>query len=520
MRKKVFIFISFLVVVAALLVACYEELDMGRSKADFSMTYEEEVTAAREFYESLRDSKTRGASMDLKSESGMIANMEPLWGKEFAYRRKGKKNRTVEAVMDGSKRMLFILPEVREKYLQTKDPRYKQSITRLVVKTDSDTGEKQAFTMTILPDLAYLEKTNFKPFYNTYVQKDKDFSGVILFHELDGYFANGWRYTDGKVTHSISGTTFSHEEIEQYKAQTRATEEQCTWIHYYIEIEQCRVWCYMNEYKFECGEEQDCYTYWEYYTSKYECVEVDIPGSGGENDGGYIPPPDTPTGDRTDPAVDCAAVASMMVDEAFNHGLDTLWGAASGTNRDAYYRNVEDGWIIDELSNVITPSGRTRTSLRYDAEDLEGRVFDKRVHTHPDGSSSPSFDDIYALCRDFNQGRCSEDYFYGVISTYGIVGFTISNRDAFSEYASLLIDTQKGDATYATMESEYNSMVILGTKGSEERIKDLITYFEKYSSGINVISGARMDEDYNESKDFLWRANKKSRTGTLINKCK
>ena len=149
MKKNVLTFISFIIGVTILLVACYEELDTERSKENVFMTYEEEVTAAREFYESMRDSKTRGVDADFKTESGMIANMEPLWGKQFAYRRKNKKIRTVEAVMDGSKRVVFMLPEVREKYKQTKDSRYKQSMTRLVVTTDLGTGVQQDFTMTI-----------------------------------------------------------------------------------------------------------------------------------------------------------------------------------------------------------------------------------------------------------------------------------------------------------------------------------------------------------------------------------
>ena len=208
MKKKILFGASFFVVAAVLLVACYEEMDVKRSEKSGFLTYEEEVTAAREFYEAKRPPKTR-VTADLSTESGMIANMEPLWGKQFTYRRKNKKVRTVETVMEGSKRITFMLPEVRKKYKETKDPRYKQSMTRLVVETNVETGEKQVFTMTIMPDLDYLERTNFKPFYNTYLQRDEHFSGLILFHELDGSFANGWRYKDGKITHTIKESPFS-----------------------------------------------------------------------------------------------------------------------------------------------------------------------------------------------------------------------------------------------------------------------------------------------------------------------
>jgi hypothetical protein len=38
---------------------------------------------------------------------------------------------------------------------------------------------------------------------NTYLTKDKNFNGLVLFHSTDGVFVNGWRYTNGKVTHTV-----------------------------------------------------------------------------------------------------------------------------------------------------------------------------------------------------------------------------------------------------------------------------------------------------------------------------
>lgn len=515
MKKKVLIFISFLVIIVTILVACYEELDSGGLKDVYSMTYEEEVTAAREFYESLRYFKTRGMDTDFKTESGLIANMEPLWGKQFAYRRKNGKVRTVEAVMYGSKRVIFMLPEVREKYMRSKDPRYKQSMTRLVVETNLDTGKKQAFTMTIIPNLSYLEKTKFKPFYNTYVQTDKDFSGVILFHDLDGSFANGWRYTNGKITHSIEGTTFSREEIQQYRATPRATEEECRWVDYYELVEECHLWCYKNEF-IEVCEEDYCDTYWEYVTSKWECVQVDVPDLGGG--GGYKPPVDRPSGDYTNATADCEKVMQIKLDTKFNLALDTLWENASGFNNDSPYRGLEDGWIIDVLGNVITPTDRTSSSLKYNPADLQNVIVDKRVHSHPDGNPTPSFSDIFVLCYDFNKGRCSEKYLYALVSSYGITAFSISNKNAFEKYALLLKDVAKGDASYVGMEQEYNNIVRSGIFSEENRIKNLIIYFEKYSTGINVMF-APHDIVEGATIPFNWEAKKISTSGTLINKC-
>ena len=44
---------------------------------------------------------------------------------------------------------------------------------------------------------------NFELWDNDYTGKDDDFSGLVLYHELDGSFANGWRYTNGELTHKV-----------------------------------------------------------------------------------------------------------------------------------------------------------------------------------------------------------------------------------------------------------------------------------------------------------------------------
>lgn len=296
MKKKILVWIG---VTAVLLAACYEEWGTGHPQDKF-LTYEEEVADAREFYESLRPVKSRGVRSEVKTSADMIADMEPRWGKHFTYRRKNARYRTVESVMYGNRYYAFVQPEVYEKYLATKDYRYKRSMTRLVVQTDRESGERYAFTMTLMPDLDYIEKTDFKPFHNTYLHMDKAFSGVVLFHDLDGCFANGWRYREGRITHSISEVSLSQSEIDEWRdwekrqASTRSDElvEVCDWVDYYDIIEECTVWCYGNDEfdYFECDDgEEECITYTEYRESKYECEWV--PASD-ESGGGYIPPSD------------------------------------------------------------------------------------------------------------------------------------------------------------------------------------------------------------------------------------
>jgi len=76
--------------------------------------------------------------------------------------------------------------------------------TRLVFRTNKETGETVGFLMTVIPNLEWLEKSNFKPFMEvTYLFRSKDFGGMIWFHNLDGNFSNGWKYEKGKINGTI-----------------------------------------------------------------------------------------------------------------------------------------------------------------------------------------------------------------------------------------------------------------------------------------------------------------------------
>jgi len=110
----------------------------------------------------------------------------------------------VETNIMTKKRILFLDPEVANKYNETHDPKYMQCYTRLVFRTNKETGETVGCLMTVIPNLEWLEKSNFKPFLEvTYLFRSKDFGGMIWFHNLDGSFSNGWKYEKGKVIGTI-----------------------------------------------------------------------------------------------------------------------------------------------------------------------------------------------------------------------------------------------------------------------------------------------------------------------------
>ncbi|MFR5660794.1 MAG: hypothetical protein ACLUDU_23450, partial [Butyricimonas faecihominis] len=48
-----------------------------------------------------------------------------------------------------------------------------------------------------------MDAKNFNVYRSTYLSREKDFDGYVYFHELDGSFSNGWRYANGKITHTV-----------------------------------------------------------------------------------------------------------------------------------------------------------------------------------------------------------------------------------------------------------------------------------------------------------------------------
>lgn len=184
MRRKNYLSLIFWgLLLVALLASCNDEESLTTEETQVSFSVERD--AAQAWYEAqsgMRKSVRTRASIKEKTLSTI--DMEPIWQESF--RRKNKNHQAVEALMEASMQKNFLIPGNYEKYKATGNPRYKQSLTRLVVLTDRHTNETTGFTMTIQPTVEYMEKTGFKAFKSSYLVREKDFSGYIMFHSLDG----------------------------------------------------------------------------------------------------------------------------------------------------------------------------------------------------------------------------------------------------------------------------------------------------------------------------------------------
>lgn len=95
-------------------------------------------------------------------EDELSIMMAPNWSESFL--REDENYETVEVAAAMNKRVTYMTPEVRSRYVSTKEAVYKQDMRRFVFLTDKKTNEMNCFVMLIVPDLSYLEKSDFKPF--------------------------------------------------------------------------------------------------------------------------------------------------------------------------------------------------------------------------------------------------------------------------------------------------------------------------------------------------------------------
>lgn len=93
--------------------------------------------------------------------------------------------------------------------------------------------------MTFVGTYEYLKKTRTIG-KNGYLYRQPDFSGAVLFHELNGAFINGWRYADGKIAATISRPTEKKDSlINSSSVAIRAEHQVCHDVCYPVYDSYC-----------------------------------------------------------------------------------------------------------------------------------------------------------------------------------------------------------------------------------------------------------------------------------------
>lgn len=243
------------------------------SLLDISQPTLEERQQAIDDAKKMYATQTPEAIQTRAAVSGPTIRVKPEW--KYVTVQKDMEYMVVEVAIKTEYNYYFMTPEAKALALEQKDTRYKQSQTRMVFLTNQKTQETDIFMMTIVPDVSYLEQTQFKPFRKiSYLKRGDNFSGFIFYQDMEGYFVNGWKYTNGTVTHTMSVADGEKPEVEILPTRS----DDCT--DYYLEwnVEVCGSWEVNGEYS---GSE--CYNYNEY---SYWYTHCSGGGSGGYDEGG------------------------------------------------------------------------------------------------------------------------------------------------------------------------------------------------------------------------------------------
>ncbi len=160
------------------------------------------IQTAKSWYDSLNPEKEVYLK-DSKMETRSNENNETFFkSPTFKYYLITKtKNKTYyEVDLTDVIQLDFATDENIHAFNDTKNWKYRRSYSRLVIITDKKEKKTTGCIMTIIPSKSYTHKKGDERIeFITYLNRDDDFDGMILFHNLDGSFSNGWGYGNGQI---------------------------------------------------------------------------------------------------------------------------------------------------------------------------------------------------------------------------------------------------------------------------------------------------------------------------------
>jgi len=167
-------------------------------------------------------------SLKSGSGSGDNKNLNPDW--KSAIKSGNEKYEAVTLNLLTEREFGFTTQDSKKAWIESGEIKYIQSVSRLVILKEKTTQKTISFIMTTIGDKQYLENKKFKlQENNNYLKKDYDFSGIVLYHGMDGSFVNGWKFTEGKVSHIVNLPTDSNLRKQLKLARICTTEDITEW---------------------------------------------------------------------------------------------------------------------------------------------------------------------------------------------------------------------------------------------------------------------------------------------------
>ena len=196
-----------------------EELTIAKAQQWYEAHYAPVVTA-------------RSSFMD----AGNTVKMKPGWDKAKESNR--KRYEVVEVPIMTQKPHLLMDAETQRRWNSDVPEKFIRNTAKIVIERDKKTGRTRSFVMIFVGSYDYLKNTRSMG-KNSYLYRQPDFDGMVLFYELNGSLVNGWKYTNGKITASIAPKIVLDGEEESSDIHSRGWVEECYTDYIYNTYQEC-----------------------------------------------------------------------------------------------------------------------------------------------------------------------------------------------------------------------------------------------------------------------------------------
>ena len=449
---------------ACILYACVKELEESRenNSPDELITgknTELTMAAARQWYNAnnqpvveLRSGKKKDGSLVM-----------PIWEKA-KERKRGKRYEVVEMPLKTQLATVWMDKETRDRVNWEEDGKKIRNIVHLVILKDLKTGNTRSFIMVFIGSYDYLMKT--KTFgKNSYLYREPDFDGSVLFFEQGKGMLNGWIYKNGKIKNEILPKPGEADNPFQLRSEVCWKEVE------YITYQECENANYY-EWDAEYGGyvvvivPEVCHTeYVPNYITKCEDSDCD-------DDSGWItppppPPPDTTPNTPNDPCGDGKAGNTnnnnMISDSTIKTQMDSIlkdkvtsgayneWSVSIGKNGNTYtVSNAEEGTPtsspIPYIPNMVA-FGHYHTAGAGVPSNEDLYVFLEKVRDNPNIETMYTYGK--SVCDGYGAGG-TETYAINVYDREAVRTFLASNpkSENIDGFFHTFIDTKEVGAAY------------------------------------------------------------------------
>lgn len=502
-----------------LLIACSEHMhqDDGSRAPRQRKSKNEELTisVARQWYESHYTPvvTTRSSYLDCTERL-----MRPIW--EKARERNRKRYEVVEIPIQSKGHHVVLDAETASKWKPSDKSDFIRNAAKIVILHDKKTKSTSSFVMMFVGSYKYLQKVGAMG-RNSYLYREPDYDGSVLFYDLNGTFCNGWKYADGKIVATISPRVAMESDAKPSSSSfTRALILDCQPVCFTYYDEECYEEGFVDEdpeYGWGFGVVAGCYpvSYEECYE---ECFYIDD-GTDDNWDDGWDD--DNPPGGKTenpkpeenkeqDP---CSTAKSLSSNTDFRNKVDDYFDKNLTSK-------LEDGWMKTKSGEYIYPDIQTDKSMNYSAKLTTGKIFVEQYHCHPVGQSCiPSPDDLQKMAFYYQTGRIDvPNYSYGVISDTGCISIIITSEEEYAIFAQAMYnknEEKKTEQWLMDIWKECVTDIILGT--TEGSVGKIINFFNRSNAGLSVIFRTMSSENKNKHQNENWTAKTLDKAGNYIN---